>query len=116
MARDHDNPGTQGWVYGTFRRLFGRSLRVFFRRIEVEGAENLPPSGGGILIAWHPNAVIDGMLLAAECPRPLTIAGRHGVFRVPLFGWLMRKSSCEATTNELESLKAYCEAQPVAAS
>ena len=29
-----------------------------------------------------------------------------------LFGWMMKKSSCEATENELESLKRFCEEYP----
>ena len=94
VERDDDKndvPGTPGWVYETTRRLFGRSLRMFFRQIEVEGAEHIPAAGGGIVIAWHPNAIIDGMLLASECPRPITFAGRHGVFGIPLFGWLARR-------------------------
>ena len=28
------------------------------------------------------------------------------------FGWMMRKSSCNAVSKELASLKAYCESQP----
>ncbi len=84
--------GAPGWTYDLFRKLFGRSLRVFFRQIEVEGAEHVPESGGGILIAWHPNAVVDGMLLAAECPRPVTFGARHGLFAVPLLGWIFRQT------------------------
>ncbi|MFG0335853.1 MAG: hypothetical protein ACF8TS_21045, partial [Maioricimonas sp. JB049] len=44
------------------------------------------------------------------------VAGK-GFFKVflSLFGWAMHKSSCQATQRELESLKAFCEAQPVAA-
>ena len=30
-----------------------------------------------------------------------------------LFGWLMNKSHCKATENELQSLKKFCEEQPV---
>ncbi|MGI9455572.1 MAG: SRPBCC family protein [Aeoliella sp.] len=32
-----------------------------------------------------------------------------------LFGWMMNKSSCNALENEFESLKRFCESQPVAA-
>lgn len=40
-----------------------------------------------------------------------------GFFRVVLFlcGWLMTKSSCKATQNELNSLKRFCEEQPAPA-
>ena len=68
------------------------SLRVFFRQIQVEGLENLPARGGGIMIAWHPNAIIDAMLLAAYCPRPVVFGARHGLFDLPLLGWLLRRT------------------------
>jgi hypothetical protein len=40
-----------------------------------------------------------------------------GFFRLflGLFGWLMKKSSCNATNDELESLKKFCEGQDNAA-
>ena len=33
--------------------------------------------------------------------------------KVFLFGWLMNKSHCDATDKELNSLKRFCEKQPV---
>ncbi len=81
---------TPTWVYRLVRNLFRWSLRIFFRRIEVEGIENIPQRGGGIIIAWHPNGVIDGALVAAECPRPVIFGARHGLLRFPLLGWVLR--------------------------
>lgn len=36
-----------------------------------------------------------------------------GVFKImlPLMGWMMKKSTCDAQQNELHSLKKYCEEQ-----
>lgn len=67
-------------------------LRVFFRRIEVSGLENLPPAGGagGIFIAWHPNALVDGALILAEFAGPIVVGARHGLFRWPLLGSVLR--------------------------
>ena len=81
-----------GKTYGAFRRLFRLSLRVFFRHVQVEGIENIPERGGGIFIAWHPNAVVDGMLVASECPRPIAFGARHGLLEFPLLGWVMRRT------------------------
>jgi 1-acyl-sn-glycerol-3-phosphate acyltransferase len=100
-------------MYETFRRWFRLSLRVFFRQIQVEGIDNVPTRGGGIIIAWHPNAVIDGMLLAAECPRPITFGARHGLLDVPLLGWVMRRTgtvpiyrACDTAEQEVEARRA----------
>ena len=74
-----------------FLTFFFRLLaRLFFRRVEVVGAGNLPRDGGGLLVAWHPNGLVDGILILGFCPRPVTFGARHGLFRIPLVGWLLR--------------------------
>ena len=71
--------------------LFLRALaRLFFRSVEVVGRENVPREGGGLLVAWHPNGLADGILILGFCPRPVTFGARHGLFRMPLIGWLLR--------------------------
>ena len=65
-------------------------LRIFFRRIEVTGLENIPEDGGGLVVSWHPNAIIDGGLVLAHFPRPIVLGARHGLFAWPLLGQLMR--------------------------
>ncbi|HJS75398.1 MAG TPA: 1-acyl-sn-glycerol-3-phosphate acyltransferase, partial [Vicinamibacteria bacterium] len=65
-------------------------LRVFFRRVEVSGLGTLPEEGGGIFIAWHPNALVDGALILSQFPGRMVIGARHGLFRWPLVGSLLR--------------------------
>lgn len=77
-------------TYRTCTRLVSFFLRAFFRRIEVAGLQNLPASGGGLFIAWHPNALVDGALILTQFPGHIVVAARHGLFRWPLLGWLMR--------------------------
>ena len=66
-------------------------LRMFFRRIEVAGVENIPSQGGGVLICWHPNGWVDGAVIATHFPYPLVAAGRHGILKIPVLGWMMRQ-------------------------
>lgn len=63
---------------------------AFFRRVEVSGLENVPARGGGLIVAWHPNGLVDPGLILAHCPRPVAFGARHGLFQVPVLGWLMR--------------------------
>jgi 1-acyl-sn-glycerol-3-phosphate acyltransferase len=65
-------------------------MRAFFRRVEVTGLGNLPETGGGIFIAWHPNALVDGALILSQFPGRIVIGARHGLFRWPILGSLMR--------------------------
>lgn len=75
--------------------LFVRGLiRIFFRRVEILGLVNLPASGGGLLISWHPNGLVDPALILAYSPRRVVIGARHGLFQVPLLGALMRRLGC----------------------
>ena len=90
-VNDESAEGTRSTqAYRIVRNIFRVALRIFFRRIEVEGIENIPERGGGLIIAWHPNGVIDGMLVASECPRPIVFGARHGLIRFPVFGWILR--------------------------
>ena len=64
--------------------------RAFFRRIEVTGLENVPATGGGLLISWHPNAMVDAGLILTRFPRRIVFGARHGLFEWPVLGRLMR--------------------------
>ncbi|MBW1905488.1 MAG: 1-acyl-sn-glycerol-3-phosphate acyltransferase [Deltaproteobacteria bacterium] len=63
---------------------------LFFRRVEVAGIEHVPATGGGILIAWHPNGLVDPALIISCFPRRVVFGARHGLFKWPVVGRLMR--------------------------
>lgn len=65
-------------------------LRLFFRRVEVTGLEHVPKEGGGILVSWHPNGMIDPALIFETFPRQVVFGARHGLFKIPVLGWLLR--------------------------
>jgi 1-acyl-sn-glycerol-3-phosphate acyltransferase len=65
------------------------TLRIFFRKIEVTGLDNVPEKGGGLVVSWHPNALIDAALILVFFPRKIVFGARHGLFGWPLLGRLM---------------------------
>ena len=65
-------------------------VRAFFRRIVVTGTDNVPRVGGGVVVSWHPNGLVDPGLVLTQFPRPIVFGARHGVFKWPLLGTLMR--------------------------
>ncbi|MBA2290994.1 MAG: 1-acyl-sn-glycerol-3-phosphate acyltransferase [Gemmatimonadales bacterium] len=67
-------------------------LRLFFRRLEVIGAERVPPAGATLLVLNHPNALVDPMLVLALSPRPVVFLAKAPLFRLPVLGQLVRAS------------------------
>ncbi len=67
-------------------------LRLFFRRLEVVGAERIPPAGAALLVLNHPNALVDPMLVLALSPRPVVFLAKAPLFRLPVIGPLVRAS------------------------
>ena len=65
-------------------------MRVFFSRIVVEGRRNVPTDRGGLLVAWHPNGIVDPALILASAPVQVVFGARHGLLKWPLLGRLMR--------------------------
>jgi 1-acyl-sn-glycerol-3-phosphate acyltransferase len=63
---------------------------IYFRRVEVSGREHVPESGGGLVVSWHPNGLIDPGLILTHLPRRVAFGARHGLFRIPLLGTLMQ--------------------------
>lgn len=77
-------------AYAIMTRLVRLLLRLFFRRVEITGLEHLPKDGGGIVVSWHPNGMIDPALIFETFPRHIVFGARHGLFKVPVLGWLMK--------------------------
>ncbi|MBW2254347.1 MAG: 1-acyl-sn-glycerol-3-phosphate acyltransferase [Deltaproteobacteria bacterium] len=46
-------------VYRLVISFFRLVVRLYFRRVEVSGLHNVPSDRGGIVVAWHPNGLID---------------------------------------------------------
>ncbi len=58
-------------------------IRVFFRRIELDGGDLLPRAGPVVLVANHTNGLVDGLLLMATLDRYPRFLGRSTLFRIP---------------------------------
>ena len=70
-----------------FIRALARGLlALFYRRVDVIGAERVPPRGPVIVAANHQNALVDPMLLLASIPRTLVPLAKAPLFRHPVIG------------------------------
>lgn len=77
-------------LYRVLRALLRHALRVFFRRIEIEGLESVPTEGPLLLAANHPNTLIDVLLVAVMLDRQVGCIAKATLFDNPLAGWLLR--------------------------
>jgi glycerol-3-phosphate O-acyltransferase / dihydroxyacetone phosphate acyltransferase len=59
-------------------------VRVFYNRMEVEGARFLPAAGPLVVCANHVSALADAVILQTASPRPLHPLARSGLFANPI--------------------------------
>jgi 1-acyl-sn-glycerol-3-phosphate acyltransferase len=64
-----------------FKMLFGLS---------VEGLENLPASGPVVLAANH-ISYLDPLVVGLASPRRTAFVAKEELFKIPIFGWYIRK-------------------------
>jgi 1-acyl-sn-glycerol-3-phosphate acyltransferase len=69
--------------YALMKRLAKIALRWYYSGIEIVGAERVPPDGPLLVVANHPNAVIDPMLIATTLSRRVTFTGKATLFENP---------------------------------
>ncbi|HKP45464.1 MAG TPA: 1-acyl-sn-glycerol-3-phosphate acyltransferase, partial [Pyrinomonadaceae bacterium] len=66
------------------------ALRVYFRRIEIIGLDNVPLSAPVIFVLNHPNALVDPVFLFCLAPRRVSFLAKAPLFRMPVLGFFIR--------------------------
>ena len=74
----------------TICKLLRFALRVYFRRIEVTGLDNVPRDSPVIFVVNHPNALVDPVFLLCLAPRRVSFLAKAPLFRMPIIGYLVR--------------------------
>jgi len=65
-------------------------MRVYFRRVEVAGIENVPRKSPVIFVLNHPNALVDPAFLLSLAPRRVSFLAKSPLFRMPVLGYFVR--------------------------
>lgn len=76
------------WLYGFGKGLIGLVFRTIYR-IEVEGAEHIPQTGGVILCGNHFDAK-DPMVAGITATRPVSFMAKAEIFTRPVIGTVAR--------------------------
>ena len=76
--------------YRAVRGVIRLLLWLFYRRVDVVGAERIPPHGPLLVAANHHNSVVDAMLVLGMFPRRVTVLANAPLFRHPFIGPFLR--------------------------
>jgi glycerol-3-phosphate O-acyltransferase / dihydroxyacetone phosphate acyltransferase len=66
---------------------------VYYRKIAVTGAGNLPAKGPILLACNHPNSFLDALVIGMYTTRPIYFLARSDVFNTPFKKWLLEQMS-----------------------
>lgn len=66
-------------------------MRVFFRRIEINGEERVPVAGPVMFVVNHPNGLVDPVFILALAPRKVSFLAKSTLFKMPVIGYFVKK-------------------------
>ena len=76
------------WLYGFAKAVVGFAYRLMYR-IEVQGVEHVPSTGGAVLCGNHFDWQ-DPIIAGIVSPRPVSFMAKEEIFRRPVTGFLAR--------------------------
>jgi len=85
-------------LYAILKPIVAALLRAFCR-LEAHGIEHVPLDGPVLLVANH-SSVLDPMVIGAALPRQMSFLAKAELFRIPLFGALIRRLNARPVRRE----------------
>lgn len=85
-------------LYALLKPITAVLMRLVFRA-EGRGREHVPAHGPLLVVANH-SSLLDPLLVAGVAPRPLSFLAKAELFRVPLFGGLLRRLNARPIRRE----------------
>lgn len=84
------HPTRRNWHWLTFQFVL-RFVFAVMLRFRVKGLENVPQTGGGLVLINHQSS-LDPLLAGAALKRPISYVARDSLFPLPFIGWVLRKT------------------------
>ena len=78
-------------LYASLRWTARMALRWYYREITTDGTEHVPAEGPLLVVANHPNQLVDALLVGTVLPRDVTFTGKAILLDNPLLAVLMRR-------------------------
>ena len=76
------------WLLPALSRVSAFATRSYYR-LSIAGGD-VPRTGPVLLVANHPNSLIDPAMVAAAARRPVRFLAKSSLFTHPVVGWLVR--------------------------
>ncbi len=75
--------------YPVLRGIARIALRWYYRDIIVQGRHHIPLDGPVLVVANHPNALVDALLIGTTFPRRVMPTAKATLFEHPWLAWLL---------------------------
>ncbi len=82
------SPTQRNTLWRTMQFLL-QNLFAFWLRYRAYQLNNLPTTGGGLIIINH-QSYLDPLLIGLPLQRPVSFLARDSLFKIPLIGWILR--------------------------
>ncbi len=84
------HPVKRNGYWFTFQMILRFAFAVMFR-FRARGLENLPETGGGLMLINHQSS-LDPFLAGLALHRPISYVARDTLFPLPVVGWILRRT------------------------
>ena len=71
-------------LYKLLKSIIGLGLRLYYREIKITNGVHLQTKGAKIIIANHPNTIIDAWVLTMLCKEPIYYMAKGVFFNTPI--------------------------------
>lgn len=78
-------------LYTLFKLIFRQGLRGYFKKVKVQGLENIPSKGPILFVSNHPSTLMDPIVIGAIVPPALHFLAASEYMGNSMTQWLMGK-------------------------
>jgi len=78
-------------LYRLMKFIVGTGIRIYYKKIRMIGKEHLPDKGPLVIIANHPNTLMDAWVVGYACKQPIYFMAKGSFFNSKFRLWLLRK-------------------------